>query len=261
MKVLISICFMFTTLLSISQVQPDSNFHLYLLIGQSNMAGRGPLDAESKAINPQILMLDSLNRWASATDPVHFDKPATAGVGPAISFAKEMLNNSKNIRIGLIPCALGGSPIKVWAPGALYLKVFHPYDDAITRTKLAMQQGILKGVLWHQGESDNDSLHASLYLDKLATLINRLRTDLQQPSLPFVAGEIGYFTKADFINAVINQLPGQVSHTAVVSAKGLTDKGDHLHFDTPSARALGRRYAEAMKGLQTTRIAAKPSKS
>lgn len=237
-------------MMSNSQEKQDSNFHLYLFIGQSNMAGRGVLDSESKQQNPQILMLDSNNRWLPATDPVHFDKPALIGVGPAISFAKEMLSDNKKIRIGLIPCAVGGSPIGVWEPGAFYAPNFHPYDDAVKRTQLAMRQGVLKGILWHQGESDNDSTHAALYLEKIKTLINRLRTEFHQPNLPFIAGEIGYFLKDDFINKVINGLPQQVSNTAVVSAKGLNHKGDQLHFDTPSARELGKRYAEAMKTMQ-----------
>lgn len=228
----------------------DSNFHVYLLIGQSNMAGRGKVDEESKKEDQWILMLNKENKWVAATDPVHFDKPESVGVGPAISFAKEMLGANKKVKIGIIPCAWGGSSIKVWQPGAEYFKVNHPYDEAIGRTKIAMQQGVLKGILWHQGESDNDSAHASIYLNKLQVLVNSLRTDLQQPKVPFVAGEIGYFNKTDFINKVIHQLPQKVSNTAVVSAKELTDNGDRLHFDTPSARELGRRYAAEMKRLQ-----------
>jgi len=227
----------------------DTNFHLYLLIGQSNMAGRGVPDAESKKINEHIFMLDSLNNWVPATDPVHFDKPAIVGVGPAISFANSMLDNNSKIKIGLIPCAIGGSPVKVWEPGAEYLN-FHPYDDAISRTQLAMKKGVLKGILWHQGESDNDSSLSQLYIQKLSTLINRLRSDLKQPNIPFVAGELGYFIKADYINKIIPKLPENVSYTAVVSAKDLTDKGDQLHFNTASARELGKRYAAVMKKLQ-----------
>lgn len=236
-----------------AQETVDSNFHLYLLIGQSNMAGRGEVDGESKKENPQIWMLDSNNRWVVATDPVHFDKPSIVGVGPAINFAKEMVGDSKRVKIGLIPCALGGSPIKVWGPGEVYLKTFHPYDDAIARTKLAMQKGVLNGILWHQGESDNDSVHALIYMSKLKVLIERLRKELNQPALPFVAGEIGYFNKDNFINPVIDQLPHHVANTAVVSAKGLTDKGDQLHFNTESARELGKRYADAMKALVNRR--------
>jgi hypothetical protein len=229
--------------------KPDPNFHLYLLAGQSNMAGRGAVDAESKKINPQIVMLDKTNKWVPATDPVHFDKPDVIGVGPAISFAKEMIGTDKKIKIGLIPAAVGGSPIRVWSPDSVYLDSLHPYDDAITRTKIAMQEGVLKGIIWHQGESDNNKDGVVLYLAKLKELIERFRLDLLVPDLPFVAGEIGYFKNDLLINTVIDSLPGRVPKTAVVKANGLTDKGDKTHFDTPSARELGKRYAQEMLKL------------
>jgi beta-glucuronidase len=129
----------------------------------------------------------------------------------------------------------------------------HPYDDAIRRARAALRQGRLKGILWHQGESDNNPKSAALYMDKLQALIRRLRKDLDSPDLPFVAGEVGYFGKSTLINTVIDRLPGVVAHTAVVSADGLTDKGDKTHFDTRSARELGRRYGQAMKKLQAER--------
>lgn len=229
-------------------INPSKSLEVYLLIGQSNMAGRGTLDAQSQITSDAILMLDKTNRWVIAKDPVHFDK-SSAGVGPAISFAQSMLQDKKNIQIGLVPCAWGGSPIKVWQPGAKYFDNF-PYDEAVQRAKIAMEQGFLKGILWHQGESDNDPKKAEVYLEKLKTLVGNLRKDLNAPNLPFVAGEIGYFNKENYINATINKLPDELEHTAIVTAQDLTDKGDHLHFETPSARELGKRYAAAMKKLE-----------
>ncbi|MBS1567130.1 MAG: sialate O-acetylesterase [Bacteroidetes bacterium] len=229
--------------------QVDANFHVYLLAGQSNMAGRGPLDSAAQETDPRILMLDQNNQWVTAKDPVHFDKPKIAGVGPAIAFAKAMLAKHPGIKIGLIPCALGGSPIRVWEPDSVYLDSFHPYDDAVARAKIAMQKGVLKGMLWHQGESDNNPSAAAVYTDKFKQLVERFRRDLHMPRLPVVAGETGYFNKGNIINAVIDALPAHVPYTAVVSAEGLTDKGDNIHFDTPSARELGRRYAAAMQKL------------
>lgn len=251
MKYFLVLMSMLSALPRVYSQPADPDFHLYLLIGQSNMAGRGVPDAESKSIHPQIFMLDSLNQWVPATDPLHFDKPI-AGVGPGIAFAKEMLGDNKAVKIGLIPCAWGGSPISAWQPGAGYINNSHPYDDAVARTKTAMQKGVLKGILWHQGESDNDSLHAAVYIDKLEELINRLRKEFKKPELPFVAGELGYFIKTGFINQIIHQLPLRVFHTAVVNAKALTHKGDELHFNTASAREMGRRYADAIKKLQQT---------
>ncbi|SHG82870.1 Peptidoglycan/xylan/chitin deacetylase, PgdA/CDA1 family [Flavobacterium fluvii] len=229
-------------------VNPSKPMEVYLLIGQSNMAGRGTVDTQSQITSDAVLMLDKTNNWVPAKDPVHFDKPV-AGVGPAISFAQAMLKDKKNTQIGLIPCAWGGSPIKVWQPGAKYFENF-PYDEAIQRAKIAMQKGVLKGILWHQGESDNDPKRAEAYLEKLKTLVTNLRRDLNAPSLPFVAGEIGYFNKENYINAIINKLPAEVENAAVVSAKDLTDRGDHLHFDASSARELGKRYAAAMKKME-----------
>lgn len=225
----------------------DPDFHLYLLIGQSNMAGRAPIDSMSKEINPQIFMLDKNNNWVPATDPVHFDK-TVAGVGPGIAFAKEMIKGNSKIKIGLIPCAWGGSAINVWRPDSAYL-TGHPYNDAIARTKAAMQTGVLKGILWHQGESDNNTQSIQLYMEKLKVLIARLRMQFNNPTLPFVAGEIGFFGKSTGINNVLDDVPNNVANTATVSADGLTDKGDQTHFDTRSARELGKRYAEAMKKL------------
>ena len=93
--------------------RPDPQFHLYLLIGQSNMAGRGPVDAESKVAHPRVLMLNKNREWVSATDPLHFDK-AVAGVGPGLAFGKQMAEANPRVRIGLIPCAVGGTPISAW---------------------------------------------------------------------------------------------------------------------------------------------------
>jgi len=131
----------------------------------------------------------------------------------------------------------------------LFIFLLRPYDDAIRRTRIAQQKGVLKGIIWHQGESDNNKEEVTLYLKRLKELIERFRLDLLVPDLPFVAGEIGYFKNDVLINKVIDSLPGRVQRTAVVSAKQLKDKGDQTHFDTPSARELGKRYAIEMKKL------------
>ncbi|GGF22352.1 sialate O-acetylesterase [Flavobacterium limi] len=230
-----------------SQTANSKPYDLYLLIGQSNMSGRGKVETKDEVIPENILMLDKTNNWIPAKDPMHFDRDY-AGVGPGISFSKKMLEDQKNVTIGLIPCAWGGPPIKVWKYGAKYFNNF-PYDEAVARAKIAMQKGTLKGILWHQGESDNDAEKSKIYLENLKELVANLRKDLNVPDLPFVAGEIGRFNKEDYINKIINSLPDQVTNTAVVPSEGLTDKGDQLHFDTPSAQELGRRYAVAMKKL------------
>ena len=248
--------FLFLAACSVAQQSkkagPDPGFHLYLLVGQSNMAGRGLVDAASKEVHPRLMMLDQSNQWVPATDPLHFDKPAVAGVGPGLAFGLEMAGRSpKSVRIGLIPCAVGGSPIDAWQPGG-YDKATdtHPYEEALTRARAAQQSGVIKGIIWHQGESDSSPEKAAAYLPKLIALVANLRRDLGDDRLPFVAGELGYYKEAyQRINAQLPLLPRQAAHTAVVSARGLSHKGDVTHFDAASARELGRRYAAAMAPL------------
>jgi hypothetical protein len=234
-----------------AQEKPDSNFHLYLLAGQSNMAGRGIITEQfAQAGNPNILMLNKTNQWVPAKHPLHFDKPAVIGVGPGLGFAIEMLR--PGIRIGLIPCAVGGSSINAWRPGAYDSSTkTHPYDDAISRLSVAMKDGVVKGVIWHQGESDSDPDSAKVYLPKLLALIQAWRDVTHQPELPFVAGELGRYREVyGNINRVIATLPRQVPFTAVVSSKGLKEKGDRTHFDAVSENEFGKRYARQMKRLQ-----------
>lgn len=229
----------------------NKNFHLYVLAGQSNMAGRGKTDSLSKIENPNILMLTEDGRWVPAIDPVHFDKPV-AGVGPGISFSQSMLAASKNkrIKIGLIPCAVGGTSINAWQKGALdkFTKTY-PYDDAIKRVRTAAKYGTVKGIIWHQGESDNSKEKSIGYIDKLYIVISNFREDIGE-DIPFVAGEIGHFKKVNLINTMIKNLPSKISNSEVVSAEGLWHIGDGTHFNAESARILGIRYAEAMQRLQ-----------
>ena len=227
------------------------NFHLFLLVGQSNMAGRGYLEDEDKVAPPRVLTLDREGKWVPAVDPIHFDK-AGAGVGPGRTFGIAMAEHDTNVTIGLIPCGAGGSPISTWEPGQAWEQTHgHPYDDAVKRARIAMESGVLKGILWHQGEGDSTPARAAVYEEKLHALIKRLRTDLDSPEVPFIAGQLGRFPGAPWnaakekVNQAHETLPQKVPHTAFASSESLTDRGDHLHFDAKSARTLGRRYAEA----------------
>lgn len=236
-----------------AQIKPDPNFYLYLLAGQSNMAGRGEVNGKYKDEGSQnVYMLNKNNEWVQAKHPLHFDKPQVVGVGPGLAFAIKMAKENPKKRIGVIPCAIGGSSIDVWKPGAYDSNTkTHPYDDAMKRIAIAMQHGIFKGVLWHQGESNSTPAGATDYMVKLKTLIEQFRDSIHNKNLPFVAGELGtYKDQYDIINKVLAGLPAEVPFTAVASSKGLKHKGDSTHFDSPSAEKLGLRFAKEMKRLQ-----------
>lgn len=236
--------------------KPDAGFHLYLLVGQSNMAGRGVVDAESAKSDPRVLMLDKERRWVPAADPLHFDK-AGAGVGPGLAFAKRMAAAQPKARIGLIPCAVGGTSIKLWVPGAADPATkTHPYDDMLARARVALSAGVLKGIIWHQGESDRSD--AASYGANLTALVARMRQDLDAPQVPFIAGELAAFTPeaeaaTKAFNLALHAIKPPIPRFGVVSSEGMAHKGDKLHFDSASARLLGGRYAEAMLALQRQR--------
>jgi hypothetical protein len=220
------------------------------------MAGRGTVEAQDRVVNPRVLMLDRRGEWVPAIDPVHFDKPI-AGVGPARTFGLTVAQADETLEIGLIPAGVGGSPILSWEPGALDAATgTHPYDDALARARVARQSGTLKAILWHQGESDSREPQASAYAGRLRTLIERFRTDLGDPELPFLIGQLGRFERAPWgaaktrVDSVHRALAAEMKNVAYVSSEGLKDRGDTTHFDSPSARELGRRYAAAYLAMR-----------
>ena len=237
--------------------EKNSGYHIYLLMGQSNMAGRGVLTDEYRQMRPaRVLMLDDENKWVQAKHPIHFDKPKSVGVGPGLSFAEAIAGTYSRDTIALVPCAVGGTSISKWEPGA-YDKATdtHPYDDALERIKEAQKKGVIKGIIWMQGEGDSNEASAKVYLSRITTLIKRLRKEIGDPHLPFVAGELGrYRERYGLVNAQLAFLPSHVPYTEVVSSEGLTHKGDGTHLDSPSAEIYGRRFAEGMLHLQRRSI-------
>jgi hypothetical protein len=224
-------------------------FQVILLAGQSNMAGRGEVAEADREIHPRVLMLAKDGSWQYAVDPIHYDKKM-AGAGLAKSFALELVKRDPDITIGLVPAACGGSHIAHWEPGAYYEKTdSHPYDDAISRTRRAVQDGTLKAILWHQGEGDSGPGAAAVYEDKLTDLIERFREDLAEPDLPFIIGQLGQFSAKPWssgraqVNKAQIQVAEKVPHSAFVSSEGLTSKGDNTHFNTESLHEFGKRYA------------------
>jgi hypothetical protein len=220
---------------------------LFLLIGQSNMAGRGAVEPQDKEIIPRVFMLNKDMAWVPAVDPLHFDKPAVAGVGLGRTFARTLQWANPGASIGLIPAAFGGTSLDEWKPGDKL------YADAVQRTHEALKSGKLRGILWHQGEADAGAEeHVGSYRERFANLVQHLRQDLNTPDVPVVVGELGEFQKGKFTRQLNEQLaliPFLVPHSAFVSSSGLTDKGDGLHFNSASAREFGRRYAMAFLSL------------
>ena len=235
-----------------------SQLHLFLLVGQSNMAGRGDVEPGDQQPIPNVLAVNAAGEWVPAIDPLHWDKPA-AGVGLARTFAIHYLASHPGVSVGFIPAAVGGSPISSWLPGAYYAETkSHPYDDALARARPALARGTLTGILWHQGESDRSAELAPRYERALSELIARFRRDLNAPRVPFLIGQLGQFAGAPWdeyalsIDRALRQVASSVPFTAFVPSHGLAAKPDNLHFDAPALREFGRRYAAAFAELSAT---------
>jgi hypothetical protein len=233
-----------------------ARFHLFLLVGQSNMAGRGDVEAVDREPIEHVQALNAAGDWVPAVDPLHWDKPS-AGVGLGRTFAREYLRAHPGVTVGLIPAAVGGSPISSWEPGKYYEETkSHPYDDAIARARHALERGTLKGILWHQGESDRAPELAPKYGAALTAVIERFRRDLHAPQVPFIIGQLGQFPGAGVwdeptrsVDKAQREVAAHVPHSAFVPSDGLTSKPDNLHFDARSMREFGKRYAAALAAL------------
>ena len=237
----------------------------FLLIGQSNMSGRGILNADNRIFDARILRLVN-GRWQTMWEPLSADR-VFAGASLAPAFALEYLKQTGE-QVGLIPASDGGSSIDEWQPGEAL------YDHAVSEARLAMRISDIKAILWHQGEADCNPARAAVYAPKFLHMFRTLKKDLQLPDIRIYVGGLGdYLPKCEFdpnlahydgINTVFRTLADENDDIRYVSAEGLTSNDDHLHFNTESLREFGKRYfaafaadtPELAKGTDAARSAA-----
>lgn len=233
------------TFLSCETKRESEKMDIYLLIGQSNMAGRAEIREQDKDSIERVFLFtgDSLGLWEPAANPLNKyssirKRLDMQKLGPGYSFARKMAEEFPDKKIGLVVNAKGGTSIRLWMPGTEF------YEQAVERTRIAMKYGELKGILWHQGSSDSN--RTDVYPDELKLLISSLRKDFNNPDLPFIVSELSLDKphKADF-NKMISLIPSQVDFTACVRTENLTTI-DSTHFDSESQIVLGERFADEM---------------
>ncbi|MCF8378116.1 MAG: sialate O-acetylesterase [Bacteroidales bacterium] len=248
--VIIPALIFYILLSSCNSKNESEKMDVYLLIGQSNMAGRAEIRDQDKDSLKNVFLFtgDSLRLWEPAANPLNKYSSirkdlSMQKLGPGYSFAKKMAEQFPEKKIGLVVNAKGGTSIKLWLPGTEF------YDEAVKRTKIAMDYGELKGILWHQGSSDSNRTEA--YPDELTLLISSLRKDFNNPELPFVVSELSLDKphKADF-NRMISLIPSQIEYTACVRTENLKTI-DGTHFDSEGQTILGERFAVEMITLLT----------
>ena len=238
------------------EVEAPKDMKLVLLVGQSNMSGRAPVTKEFKKPIERCYKLNRDGKWALATNPFHFDRKY-CGVGPADEFARRYLADHPGETIGLVPCAVGGSPLSSWVPAKNGRKGEN-FRRALERTKIAQTNGKIIAILWHQGETDAAKASAEQlmeyypkgFADTVAAFRLKLGLDAK---VPVIVGEIGRWMRKDGdhaakVNPAIHECANRVVNCACVSAEGLKNQDPH-HFDAPSVKTLGTRYYEAWKGI------------
>ena len=227
----------------------------FLLVGQSNMAGRGFPSEVEKLPNKDIYVLRN-GRWWPMYVPVNPDR-VTAGINLSESFVYEFLKEQPGDTVGIIPCADGGTSLDQWMPGKVL------FDHAVMMTSLALRSSTLAGILWHQGESDCGDDRHPLYREKCTHILEQLRREVGCPDVPLLLGGLGDFLplcekSTKFINYVhvnahLQAMARSMKNCAFVSAEGLGANPDNLHFSAAALREFGLRYYEAYKGLTPVR--------
>ena len=223
----------------------------FILMGQSNMAGRGDFGEVPEIVNPNCFMMRN-GRWVNMSEPINPDRAVFgvdfhSGVGLSASFADEYAKYFKE-DIGLVPCADGGTSLSQWMPGEIL------YDNAVNNAKLALRTSEISGILWHQGENDSiEESDAKTYGDRFLKMISSFKTDIGIDRLPVIVGGLGSFAKKrlngklkylDIVNQTLCEMPQKLDLCEYASAEGLNHRGDFVHFNSASYRILGKRYFE-----------------
>lgn len=259
-------------LLNVMGVQAqDANFWVYLAIGQENMVGKALITQRDSVVSDNFFYLSTLNdidgrrigQWRKALPPI---VRANAGIGLLDSFGKTLMENTKGKRIGIVSVAIDGCPITAFdkTEYKAYVESVkdenvktqiqqygnNPYQRLVDMGKVAQKQGVIKGILLQQGETDANSVQ---WLGKVRKIYYDLVTDLKLDStkVPLIVGEVGrteYEGKYAKANETINKIHSKLQYAFVVPAANCPLSADKHHFSYEGYATLGRKFA--IKTLQ-----------
>lgn len=252
----------------------DPNFQIYLCLGQSNMEGNARFEAQDTVgIDKRFQVLQAvdcpdLNRvkgqWYKAVPPL---VRCNTGLTPADYFGRTMVANlPEKVRVGVINVAVGGCKIELFdrdscqtyiagAPGWMKNMVKEydndPYARLVEMARKAQKDGVIKGILLHQGESNTNDKE---WPQKVKKVYDRLLNDLnlEPNSVPLLAGEVlnkDQQGACASMNDIIATLPQTIPSAHVIPSEGCEGVADHLHFSAKGYRELGKRYALKMLSL------------
>ncbi len=258
-------------LTSMSVYAQDPNFHIYLAFGQSNMEGQGTIESQDRTVDARFQNMQAVSctgqpagQWRTATPPI---ARCNTGLGPSDYFGREMIANlPANIKVGIVHVSVAGCKIELfdkqgystyaasaesWMQNIIAAYGGNPYAKLVELAKIAQQDGVIKGILLHQGESNTGDQQ---WPNKVKKIYGDLLTDLSLNAndVPLLAGQMVDAAQGGVcasMNTIINTLPNTIPTSHVVSSAGCTDQSDNLHFTSAGYRLLGKRYAEMMLSL------------
>lgn len=230
------------------QNPPEKNkVWVFLMAGQSNMAGRGGVQPQDTVPNARILSINKNNEFVVAKEPLHFYEPSMTGLDCGMSFASELLPHvPDSVTLLLLPTAVGGSSIEQWIGDSTHRGV-SLLSNFKSKMELGKQIGIIKGILWHQGESNSGSIQqVEAQPEKMKRLFTEFREYAENLELPILIGELGVFGKQPnkkLMNQKFDEFAKTNKSFSVITTKDLQHKGDHTHFNCTSQREMGKRFA------------------
>jgi hypothetical protein len=271
MKMKLRILVLFALIaLQVKGYAQDQKFYIFLSLGQSNMEGNAKFESQDTTVDKRFQVLQAVDcpdlkrtkgEWYTAVPPLSRCK---TGLTPADYFGRSMVANlPDDVKVGIINVAVGGCKIELfdkdnyqsyvssapqWMIGMINQYDGNPYARLVELAKIAQKDGVIKGILLHQGESNTGD---TLWPQKVNIVYNNLIRDLnlQPASVPLLAGEVVHAEQGGVcasMNNIIAKLPQTIPNAHVISSKGCSDAADNLHFDAAGYRELGRRYAEKM---------------
>ncbi|NQT25477.1 T9SS type A sorting domain-containing protein [candidate division KSB1 bacterium] len=259
-------------LITANSFAQDPNFYVYLCFGQSNMEGQGAIQSQDRTVDSRFQVMQAIScsnlgrtkgAWYPAVPPTC---QCWSGLSPADYFGRTMVSNlPDSITVGVINVAIGGCDIRLfdkdiyedydstyvesWFLDKIEAYEGNPYQYLIDLAQLAQQDGVIKGILLHQGETNTGNSQWPSYVNKI---YNDMLTDLSlsADSVPLLAGELlsAEGNCCSSMNTIINRLPETITTAYVISSSGCTGQ-DNAHFDSEGYRELGRRYAATMLSL------------
>ncbi|MCE5345511.1 MAG: sialate O-acetylesterase [Bacteroidales bacterium] len=236
------------TELKAENIPDKENLWVFILAGQSNMAGRGLVEPQDTIPSERILTINKNGEIIVAKEPLHFNEPSMAGLDCGLSFGKSMIRQlPDSISILLIPVAVGGSSISQWTGDSIFRKV-QLLTNFREKVMLGQRYGLIKGILWHQGENDANQIDIPLYKNRLTALFGKFREISGNKNLPILIGELGSYSENNEnwkkINEQIRLYSSTDNNTIIISTTDLKEKGDKVHFNSEGQRMMGQRFAD-----------------